>query len=201
MSKGLLIIISGPSGSGKGTVLNEVFGKDDNLSYSVSCTTRDPRPGEVDGQHYHFITRQQFDDNIRQGKMLEYAEYCGNLYGTNAEYVESQRALGKDVVLEIETCGATKVKDLIDDALMIFIAPPSIEELRKRLTGRETEPQHVIDERIKKAIEELTYIPKYDYLVINEVPETAADDVLSLIRSKRLSSNKEKYKNKFNYNL
>ena len=201
MNKGLLIIISGPSGSGKGTVLNEVFAADNNLAYSVSCTTRQARPGEQDGVHYHYISFDEFNKNIAEGKMLEYAEYCGNLYGTNAAYVEKQRDLGKDVVLEIETCGALKVKELFDDALMIFVAPPSIEILRKRLSGRETEPQDVIDERINKALEELTHIPSYDYLVINDVLEEAVDEVLSIIKTKRISGNKEKYKKIFNYNL
>lgn len=193
MNKGLLIVISGPSGVGKGTVLKEVFKKDENLVYSVSCTTRQPRPGETDGIEYHFISVEKFKQNIADGKMLEYAQYCDNFYGTNAEYVEKQRELGKDVVLEIETQGAMQIIDKCDDAISIFIAPPSLEILKKRLSGRGTEEQSIIDQRIETAIGELNLMSKYEYVVINDDLESAVDDVAAVLRAERIKLNKNKF--------
>lgn len=195
MSKGLLIVVSGPSGVGKGTVLNEVFNGDDNISYSVSCTTRLPRPNEIDGVHYHFISKDEFKKNISDGKMFEYAEYCDNYYGTNAEYVEKQREMGKDVVLEIETLGAMQVMEKCSDAVTVFIGPPSIEVLKKRLTERGTESEEIVSQRIQKAKEELSRAHYYNYTVINGELQTAIDDVKTILRAERI-----KYKNK-NYNF
>lgn len=194
MSKGLLVVFSGPSGVGKGTVLKEVFERDSNLVYSVSCTTRQPRPGEVDGIHYHFISADKFEQNIKDEKMLEYAVYCGNYYGTGAEYVEMQRSAGKDVVLEIETQGALQVMAKRKDAITVFIAPPSFKELEDRLKGRATENEAVINQRITKAKEEFSHMQKYKYVVINDVVETAAEDILSILRAERIKNNKLNYK-------
>ena len=177
MNKGLLIVISGPSGVGKGTVLKSVFENDDNLVYSVSCTTRDPRPGETDGVEYHFISKETFQDNILNGKMLEYATYCDNFYGTNAEYVEKQRNMGYDVVLEIEVQGALQVMKKIPDAVSLFVAPPSFEVLKQRLTGRGTESQDVVESRIKRAYEDISHMDEYTYVVVNDIVEKACDDV------------------------
>lgn len=193
MNKGLLIVISGPSGVGKGTVLKKVFDFEPNLVYSVSCTTRDPRPGEIDGIDYHYISREKFEQNIKEGKMLEYAKYCDNYYGTNLEYVENQRMAGRDVVLEIETQGALQVFEKCNDAISIFIAPPSLEILKERLTGRGTEEQSVIDLRIATAERELKLMHKYEYVVINDHLETAVDDVLAVLRAEKIKLNKNKF--------
>ena len=194
MNKGLLIVLSGPSGVGKGTVLKSVFERDSNLVYSVSCTTRKPRPGEIDGVHYYFITTDEFEENIKNGKMLEHAVYCDNYYGTAAEYVEEQRNAGKDVVLEIETRGAAQVMEKCKDAVTVFIAPPSLEKLEQRLKGRGTEDDAVIIKRTEKAKEELSRMLDYEYVVINDVLETAAEDILSILRAERIKNNKLNYK-------
>ena len=193
MNKGLLIVVSGPSGVGKGTVLKEVFNSDPNLVYSVSSTTRTPRPGEVDGVHYHFLTKDQFENNIALNKMLEYASYCDNYYGTNAEYVDNQRSAGKDVVLEIDTQGAKQITQHCEDAITIFIAPPSFEQLEKRLIGRGTEEQSVIEKRIQTAREELLHAKEYEYVVINDALEDAIDDVKSILKAERLKQNKNNF--------
>lgn len=190
MNKGLLIVISGPSGVGKGTVLKTVFEKDDNLVYSISCTTRNPRPGETDGVEYYFISKEQFEENIKNGKMLEYATYCNNYYGTGAEYVERLRNEGKDVVLEIEVQGALQIKKKCSDAVMIFVAPPSFEELQARLMGRGTENENVVSARISRAREELEFMPEYTYCVINDAVDRARDDVLAVLRAERIKNNK-----------
>ncbi len=182
-NKGKLIVISGPSGTGKGTVLNEVFQRNPHLKYSVSATTRAPREGEVDGVQYHFITKADFEEMIRNGKMLEYTIYCDNYYGTPAEFVEQQRLKGEDVVLEIEANGASQVREKCPDATLIFILPPSIEELERRLTGRGTEPPEVIAARIAEAIREIEQADQYDYQVVNEVVETAADEIDEILRN------------------
>ena len=140
-------MISGPSGCGKGTVLKEVM-KKQNLYYSISMTTRQPREGEVDGVHYHFVSKEQFETLIAQNGVLEHAEYCGNYYGTPREAVETMRNEGKDVILEIEVVGAAQVRENCPDAVSIFIAPPSIAELKRRLYGRGTESEETIQERI-----------------------------------------------------
>ena len=192
MNKGLLIVISGPSGVGKGTVLKKVFEKDDNLVYSVSCTTRPPRSGETDGIEYHFISKERFLDNIEKNKMLEYAVYCDNYYGTSAEYVETLRNAGKDVVLEIEVQGALQIKDKCPESVMIFIAPPSIKELESRLAGRGTETEDVVNLRIARARDEISYIDKYTYCVVNNTVEKACDDILSVLNAERIKNNKVK---------
>ena len=194
MNKGLLIVISGPSGVGKGTVLNELFNNDSNLAYSVSCTTRAPRENEIDGIHYHYISFDQFKDYIQNGKMLEYTEYCGNLYGTGAEYVDKMRNSGKDVVLEIEIDGALQVMKKCKDVLSIFIAPPSFELLKNRLIKRGTEEKDVIAQRVEKAKEELSHASEYEYVVINDELFEAVSDVASIIRAARIKNNKINYK-------
>ena len=194
MNKGLLIVISGPSGVGKGTVLSELFDNDANLAYSVSCTTRKPRENEVDGVHYHYITVDQFKENIQNGKMLEYTEYCGNYYGTGAEYVDAMRNSGKDVVLEIEIDGALQVMKKCKDVLSIFIAPPSFEVLKNRLYKRGTEKEEVIVRRVEKAKEELSHVNEYEYVVVNDELFEAVSDVASIIRAARIKNNKINYK-------
>lgn len=194
MNKGLLIVISGPSGVGKGTVLKKVFDEDKNLAYSVSCTTRKPRDGETDGVHYKFISKEKFLENINAGRMLEYTVYCDNYYGTDAQYVENLRNKGIDVVLEIETNGAQNIIKKCPDAVTVFIAPPTFEHLQRRLCERGTETAEIIEKRIEKAREELSCIDIYEYLVINDLVESAADDILAILRAERI----KKY-NKINF--
>lgn len=190
MNRGLLIIISGPSGVGKGTVLSEILNNDQNIYYSVSCTTRDPRPDDIDGVHYHFITKEQFIRNIRDNKMLEYAMYCGNYYGTNAEYVEKYRSIGKDVILEIDTQGAKQIISKCPEAISIFIAPPDVSELKSRLISRATEDEITINKRIERAIFELKNMNDYKYVVVNDVVEKAVKKIRSIICSERILNNK-----------
>ena len=183
--KGLLLVVSGPSGCGKGTVLSQVFAKQPNTYYSVSATTRAPRPGEVDGVQYHFLTKEAFEEKIAAGQMLEYAQYAGNYYGTPAQAVDAQLAEGKNVVLEIEVQGAKQVKQRRPEAVMIFIMPPSMKELRRRLTDRGTESQEVIQRRMKTARQEMPQAKDYDYIVFNDTVEEAAEDICAILRAGR----------------
>ena len=162
MQKGLLLVVSGPSGCGKGTVLKEVMQQQD-LYYSVSLTTRAPRPGEVDGVQYHFVSKEQFEEMIARDEVLEHAEFCGNYYGTPRDAVEAMRNEGKNVILEIEVQGAQQVMQKCPDAVSIFIAPPSMTELEKRLRGRGTEAEEVIQKRLATASGELKDAPNYKY--------------------------------------
>ena len=182
-NKGRLIIISGPSGAGKGTVLSEVFRSNPNLEYSVSATTRAPRPGEKDGVNYFFVTREEFEQSIARGNMLEYAVYCGNYYGTPADFVERQRLQGRDIVLEIESCGARQVKEKCPDAISIFIMPPSLSELEKRLLGRGTEAPEVVAARIARAKEEIDSADFYDFKVVNDNVVRAAEEINEILKN------------------
>lgn len=182
MSKGTLFIISGPSGCGKGTILAEVF-KQDNIYYSVSATTREPRPGEVDGVNYHFHTKEKFEELIASGGMLEYASYCGNYYGTPRKPVEDKLNEGKHVILEIEVQGALKVMEKCPEAVSVFVLPPSMKELRRRLGKRGTEAEDVINKRMAQAEQEIRQAEKYDYIMVNGELETAVNDLLGIIRS------------------
>lgn len=182
--KGLLLVVSGPSGCGKGTVLGEVFARQPDTYYSVSATTRSPRPGEVDGVQYHFLTKEEFEEKIAAGQMLEYAQYAGNYYGTPAQAVDEKLAQGKNVVLEIEVQGAKQVKLRRPDAVMIFIMPPSMKELRRRLTQRGTEAQEVVERRLETARQEMPQAKDYDYIVFNDTVEEAAQDVCAILRAR-----------------
>ena len=173
-NKGLLVVFSGPSGVGKGTVLKEYLAGHSGVKVSVSATTRAPRPGEVDGVHYHFVTEQEFLAIRDRDGMLEWACYNGNYYGTPREMVERERAAGYDVVLEIEVQGAKKVKLQCPDALMIFVLPPTVEELKSRLIGRNTEDPETIRRRLNAAREELAQAHCYEYAVVNDDIQTAA---------------------------
>lgn len=180
-SRGTLIIWSGPSGSGKGTVLKEAVKKDENLRISVSATTRKPREGDIDGIHYHFITREEFEKRIEAGEFLEYAQYVGNYYGTLERAVDDMLSEGYDVILEIEVVGAMKVKEKRPDCLMVFVAPPSIEELKRRLSGRGTESEEEVMRRINEAERELKCAEAYDYVIVNDEVSRAADELISII--------------------
>ena len=179
MRKGLLFIVSGPAGSGKGTVVNELISKHPSLALSISATTRQPRPGEVDGVHYHFISKEEFEQRIKDGKMLEYATYSGNYYGTPQKEVEEAMNEGKDVILEIEVAGAMQIKEKIKDSVAIMLTPPSKEVLEARLRGRGTETEDVIKWRLERAKEELSLMPQYDYSVINE--DNKSDECAEMI--------------------
>lgn len=192
MSKGTLFIVSGPSGCGKGTVLAEIL-KQDNVYYSVSATTRTPRPGEVDGVNYHFLSKDEFEKLIENDGMLEYANYCGNYYGTPKKPVEDMLAEGKNVILEIEVQGALKVMEKCPEAVSVFILPPSLKELRRRLHKRGTETEEVIEKRIGEAAGEIRKAINYDYVMINGELEIAVSDLLSIINSQKLKKENSEY--------
>ncbi|MDE6775447.1 MAG: guanylate kinase [Ruminococcus sp.] len=187
MNKGRLIVFSAPSGCGKGTMLAEIL-KDEQFYCSVSATTRSPREGEIDGVNYHFLTKEDFESKIAGGEFLEYACYCGNYYGTLVSEVESRLEQGINVVLEIEVQGAMKIHEIRPDALFVFIAPPSISELRRRLNKRGTESQDVIDKRVAEAANELPYAKKYDYIIVNSALEDAVSDFFAVIRAEQLKA-------------
>ena len=183
--KGQLIVVSGPSGVGKGTVLKEYLASRDQIAYSVSATTRSPRPGEEHGVHYFFLSREEFEQTVQSGGMLEYASYNNNYYGTPKKPVEEQRAKGNDVVLEIEVQGALQVKKACPDAL--FIAPPSFEELASRLTGRQTEDSKTVENRLNIAHKELLCAKEYDYIIVNDTVELAVQRLAQVISANRYS--------------
>ncbi|MCH5349168.1 MAG: guanylate kinase [Oscillospiraceae bacterium] len=185
MSRGMLIVVSGPSGCGKGTILAEVL-KDDKFFYSISATTRAPRPGEVDGVNYFFLTKDKFESLIKEDGMLEYAPYCENYYGTLRKPVEDMLEKGKHVILEIEVQGAMKIKDKCPEAIFLFILPPSLKELRRRLNKRGTEAEDVIEKRLNEAAGEISQAYKYDYAVINGDLDAAVEDIKAIIRAEEL---------------
>ncbi|HFH7160841.1 guanylate kinase [Streptococcus agalactiae] len=182
--RGLLIVFSGPSGVGKGTVRQEIFSTPDHkFDYSVSMTTRPQRLGEVDGVDYFFRTREEFEALIKEGQMLEYAEYVGNYYGTPLSYVNETLDKGIDVFLEIEVQGALQVKSKVPDGVFIFLTPPDLEELEERLVGRGTDSPEVIAQRIERAKEEIALMREYDYAVVNDQVSLAAERVKRVIEA------------------
>ena len=185
--KGLLIVFSGPSGVGKGTVRKEVFNKlGKQLYFSISLTTRNIREGEKDGVDYIFLSRDQFLAELDRDNLLEYNEYVGNFYGTPKDIVFDKIDKGIDVVLEIEVNGAKQIKEKVPNCVSIFVAPPSLRDLKSRLVGRNTESPEVIEKRLKKAEEEIKLASMYDYIVINDDVDLAADEVVSIIQSEHL---------------
>lgn len=187
MNKGMLIVVSGPSGCGKGTVLAEIL-KSDRIFYSVSATTRSPRPGETDGVNYFFLTKEKFVQLIEEDGMLEYASYCGNYYGTPKRPVEDMLEQGKHVILEIEVQGAMKIMEKHPEALFVFILPPSLKELERRLNKRGTEAEDVIKKRLSEAAGEIKLAYKYDYAVINGELSDAVNDLKAIIRAEELKT-------------
>lgn len=180
--KGLLIVLSGPSGVGKGTVRKEIFSQPDTaFEYSISMTTRYPRAGEVDGVDYFFKTREEFEKLIKQGKLLEYAEFVGNYYGTPVDYVRETLDAGKDVFLEIEVKGAKQVRQKFPDGLFIFLMPPSLTELKNRIVTRGTETEDIIHNRMLTAREEIEMMELYDYVVENDQVERACERVRAIV--------------------
>ncbi len=185
MNKGLLIIVSGPSGAGKGTVLKEVFDEIESLRYSVSVTTRKPREGEKEGESYFFKSLEEFEDMIERDEFLEYQPVFGNYYGTPKEYVERLRTAGYDVVLEIDVKGAMSGKERVSDAVLIFLTPESKEILRSRLINRKTESAAELEKRVGESIRELETVEKYEYVVVNDTIERCADDIIAIINAEK----------------
>ncbi len=179
--QGILIVVSGFSGSGKGTIMKELLKRYDNYALSVSATTRQPREGEVEGKEYFFKTREEFEKMIAKEELIEYARYVNNYYGTPRAYVEEQLDSGKDVILEIELQGALKIKKKFPKALLLFVTPPSAKELKRRLVSRGTETTEVIEQRMKRAVEESEGMESYDYYVVNDVLDTCVEDVHRII--------------------
>ena len=181
--KGILVVVSGFSGAGKGTVMKRLLEKYDNYALSVSATTRAPRPGEEHGREYFFHTKQEFEELILQDALIEYAQYVENYYGTPKAYVEKQLNAGKDVILEIEIQGALKVKKKLPDTLLLFVTPPTAEELKRRLVNRGTETMDVIESRLRRASEEAEGMSEYDYILINDQIEECVDKMHAIIQS------------------
>ena len=193
--KGILIVVSGFSGSGKGTLMKELLSRyPDTYALSVSATTRRPRDGEQDGREYFFITEDEFEKMIAKEELIEYARYVKNYYGTPKEYVRKQLDAGKDVILEIEIQGALKVKEAFPDTLLLFVTPPNAEELKKRLVGRGTETMDVIESRMNRACEEAEGMGHYDYLVVNDDLELCVEEMHTIIQGEhRRSSRNEAF--------
>ena len=185
MDKGVLVVVSGLSGAGKGTICKRLLEKYPDYVLSVSATSRKPREGEEHGREYFFITKEEFEDRINQGKLLEFAQYVGNYYGTPKDWVEEQLNAGKDIVLEIELQGAFQVRKKIPEAVLIFVLPPAMEELKRRLVNRGTETMEEIDRRIQRAMEEIEFVPEYDYVIINEDVEKSVDMLHNIVRSEK----------------
>ena len=185
MSKGILAVVSGFSGAGKGTVMKRLLEKHDDYALSISVTTRAPRQGEEDGREYFFRTREEVEKLIADDQLLEYAEYVGNYYGTPRFYVEEMLSKGKNVILEIEIQGAMKIKEKIPEAVLIFVTPPSIKELEERLTGRGTESQDVIHSRLMRAAEESEGMENYDYLLVNDEVDGCVERLHQIVLSEQ----------------
>ena len=185
--KGILIIISGPSGSGKGTVV-EKLKADPSYALSISATTRQPRNYEQDGVHYFLKSTDEFKKMIEEGKLLEWAEFCGNFYGTPKDYVMGKLNEGLNVILEIEVQGAAQIKKIFPEAVTVFLIPPDKEELRKRLIGRGTEDMDTVEKRLKRASEEIELLPHYDFVVVNDTVENAVKRINTVVKAAKMGS-------------
>lgn len=180
--RGMLVLYTGSSGVGKGTIMQELLKRDKNIRLSVSNTTRPPREGEIDGVHYNFVTKEQFESLIQKDGYLEYAEYCGNYYGTPKQQVEDMLSQGYDVFLEIEVCGGLQIMEKYPDVLSIFVLPPSMDTLEKRLRDRNTEDEETIIERLGQAKREIGCKDKYKYVVVNDKLDDAVDEILDILK-------------------
>ena len=185
--KGILIILSGPSGTGKGTVV-EKLKADPSYALSISATTRQPRNYEQDGVHYFFKSTDEFKKMIEEGKLLEWAEFCGNFYGTPKDYVMGKLNEGLNVILEIEVQGAAQIKKIFPEAVTVFLIPPDKEELRKRLIGRGTEDMDTVEKRLKRASEEIELLPHYDFVVVNDTVENAVKRINTVVKAAKMGS-------------
>ncbi len=194
IDKGRLFVISGPSGAGKSTVISRVIADREDLQFSVSATTRAPRKGEVDGVNYHFVDRERFEQMIKDGELLEYVEYVDSYYGTPIKPILQSLEKGVNILLDIEVIGAGNVRKVMPDAVMIFLAPPSMKELERRLRGRGDVPEEKIISRLERAKMEYREIPKYDYIVINDNADDAATELRSIILAEQCrTSNRLQY--------
>ena len=187
--KGLLVVYSGFSGVGKGTVMKEMLKREETFRLSVSATTREPRPGEVDGREYYFLTKEKFLEMIEKDEFLEYAQYADNYYGTPKKAVEDMLNEGYNVFLEIEVQGGLQIMEKCPDCLSIFIVPPSLEVLEQRLRGRGTETEEVIEKRMKAALDEQKYTSRYDFVVKNDIVEDAVNDVINIVKTEKEKRN------------
>lgn len=185
MGKGKLLVISGPSGTGKGTICNKLFSEMENIVFSISMTTRKPREGEVHGVNYFFVDKPAFEEMISENGFLEYAQVFENYYGTPKKMVMDKLNAGIDVILEIDVQGAMQVKEVYPEAVLIFILPPSLEELRNRIVGRGTETEDVINLRLGEAFNEINYVKQYDYAVVNDVLDDAVETVKAIIKTEK----------------
>ena len=183
--QGLLIVISGPSGCGKNSIINELLKIRKNTWVSISCTSREPRGEEKDGVNYYFLSKEEFEEEISNDAFLEYAEYSGNYYGTPKKYIKEHLDNGEDVILEIEIQGALKIKEKLDETIFIFIMPPSMKELKKRLINRNTDSLEKIEKRFKRAYEEINEISKYNYVVVNDDLSLAVKKVDSILEAEK----------------
>ncbi|HOQ36179.1 MAG TPA: guanylate kinase [Acetivibrio sp.] len=190
--EGLLVVVSGPSGAGKGTVLKRLKDSDDSIRFSISATTRTIRQGEKEGLNYFFKTRDEFKSMIEAGQLLEWVEYCGNYYGTPKEYIETTVKEGYDCLLEIEVEGAANVKKAYPDCVLIFILPPSFEELKRRIEKRATEEPEIVAKRLERAREEMAYIENYDYVIVNDKIEDAVENLRSILKAEKLKLNRNR---------
>lgn len=188
MRRGLLIVLSAPSGGGKGTVLKQLLSETDSVFLSISATTRSPRPGEEHGNHYYFLQKEEFETLISEDGLLEHACYCDNYYGTPRKAVMGRLEQGQDVILEIEVQGALQVLERCPEAVSIFILPPSMEVLAERLTGRGTEDEETVQKRLAQAREELGYAGRYDYNVVNDTVDQAVSDIQAILRAEHLKT-------------
>ena len=185
MEKGVLVVVSGFSGAGKGTLMKSLISRYDNYALSISCTTRAPRNGEENGREYFFISKEAFEKKIEEDGFVEYARYVDNYYGTPRDFVEEQMEQGRDILLEIEIQGALKIRERFPDAILVFVTPPSAEELRNRLTGRGTESAEIIEKRLQRAVQESEGVEAYDYILINDDIDTCTEKLHNLIRAAR----------------
>lgn len=192
MSEGRLYILSGPSGSGKDTILSEVLQRDDHLALSISSITRAMRPGEKEGEKYHFVSREDFLSMLEKEELLEHNCFCGNYYGTPKKPVLEHLKNGDDVILEIDVNGAQTVRQKMPEAVSIFVMPPSYHELCRRLRGRKTDDEAVIQKRLKSALDEIARATEYDYIVVNDKLDLAIEDVLHIIKADRLKIGRQK---------
>ena len=192
MKPGLLIVVSGPAGVGKGSVIKRVRELTDEVTMSVSATSREPRPGEISGVSYFFVTREEFEEMIKKGSLIEWVEYCCNYYGTPREFVSMELEKGHNIVLEIDVKGSMRIKELFPESILCFIAPPSFKELTKRLRERKTEDEDAIRKRLLRAREELDFVGDYDYVIINDKIEKAARDFIGIVRTEQMRTSRNK---------